>query len=276
MTKMDSILTDLSEEALAEAIRGNFRSLLRRMESQHLRWVELPRFTLVVSDIPFPFFNRVMGTRLPPEEADAGIAEATSFFSSRGLPFGWRINPEDTPVDLPKRLEDLGFARDDTPGMAIDLDLLVAPEPPPGLRIEKVRGEKRVRAFCEVMAPAYGLPPFIVKDWTEIMVGMGTSRTLRHYIGHLDGEPVATSTVLLADGVAGLYMVATTPEARGKGLGSYMTVAPLLEARDEGYRAGILHATRMGYPVYERLGFKQHCLLTSYEWSPGKEGAESN
>jgi hypothetical protein len=68
-------------------------------------------------------------------------AEAISFFSSKGLPFGWRINPEDTPVDMPKRLEGLGFARDDTPGMAIDLALLSAPEPPPGLRIEKVRGK---------------------------------------------------------------------------------------------------------------------------------------
>jgi hypothetical protein len=58
------------------------------------------------------------------------------------------------------------------------------------------------------------------------MVGMGTSKTLRHYIGHLDGELVATSTILLSDGVAGLYMVATMPEARGKGVGSYTTVAP--------------------------------------------------
>jgi len=120
------------------------------------------------------------------------------------------------------------------------------------------------------------MPAFIVTDWTEIMVGMGTSKTLRRYIGHLDGELVATSTVLLSDGVAGLYIVATMPEARGKGVGSYMMVALLLEARCEGYRAGILHATRMGYPVYARLGFKQYCLLTSFEWSPEKEGAESN
>jgi hypothetical protein len=54
-----------------------------------------------------------------------------------------------------------------------------------------------------------------------------------------------------------------------------MTVALLLEAFDAAYRAGILNATRMRYPVYVRLGFKQYCLLTSYEWKPERARDEA-
>jgi len=69
--------------------------------------------------------------------------------------------------------------------------------------------------------------------------------------------------------------VATIPEVRGKGIGSCMTVALLLEAFDAAYRVGILNATRMRYPVYVRLGFKQYCLLTSYEWKPERAWDEA-
>ena len=70
--------------------------------------------------------------------------------------------------------------------------------------------------------------------------------------------------MLLALGVAGLYNVATLPEARGKGIGAYMSFAPLLEAREDGYRIGILQASDMGRSVYERLGFQDRGRLISY------------
>jgi hypothetical protein len=50
---------------------------------------------------------------------------------------------------------------------------------------------------------------------------------------------------------------------------------PLIKARDKGYGVGIIHATRMGYPVYAHPEFKQHCILTSYEWRPKEKAAEN-
>ena len=44
--------------------------------------------------------------------------------------------------------------------------------------------------------------------------------------------------------------VATMPEARGKGVGAYISSAPLVEARGDGYRVSILHASDLGRPVY--------------------------
>ncbi len=51
-----------------------------------------------------------------------------------------------------------------------------------------------------------------------------------------------------------------------------MTLAPLLEARQLGYRTGVLGSSEMGCPVYRRLGFEERCRIGVYEWRPAAFG----
>ena len=66
---------------------------------------------------------------------------------------------------------------------------------------------------------------------------------------------VCTSFVFLADGVAGIYCVATVPEERGKGLGAYATAEPLRLVRELEYRVGVLQSSPAGHSLYRKLGF---------------------
>jgi predicted acetyltransferase len=89
-------------------------------------------------------------------------------------------------------------------------------------------------------------------------VGLDEDSPLRSYLGRLDGEAVAASSLLVAAGVAGIYNVATLSEARRQGLGTAVTLEALREARELGYRIGVLQSSAMGFGVYRRLGFEQH------------------
>ena len=57
------------------------------------------------------------------------------------------------------------------------------------------------------------------------------------------------------EGDCWITFVATFPEARGRGLASALMTRALLDARERGCSTSSLQATKMGQPVYERLGY---------------------
>jgi ribosomal protein S18 acetylase RimI-like enzyme len=79
----------------------------------------------------------------------------------------------------------------------------------------------------------------------------------------MDGDPLNTH---LGGGVTGIYNVATLPQARQQGIGTALTVAPLLEARAQGYRVATLQSTPIGLNLYLRLGFREYCSFNAYFW----------
>jgi len=68
--------------------------------------------------------------------------------------------------------------------------------------------------------------------------------------------PVSKVVLNLDTGAAGIYGVATKPEARGLGLARMLTLNTLHAARDAGHTLGVLHSTPMAVSLYERLGFR--------------------
>ena len=76
------------------------------------------------------------------------------------------------------------------------------------------------------------------------------------FTGYLDGEPVAVSSLVMTGDIAGIYAVATLPEARKRGIGTAMTLHAMKEGIARRARAATLQATPMGLPVYEKIGFR--------------------
>jgi GNAT superfamily N-acetyltransferase len=73
------------------------------------------------------------------------------------------------------------------------------------------------------------------------------------WLGLVDGRAVATATASVSDGFVGVYVVATRPEARGRGYGEAVTWAATL-CRPE--LPATLQASDMGKRVYERMGYR--------------------
>ncbi len=72
-------------------------------------------------------------------------------------------------------------------------------------------------------------------------------------------EPPASLTVeevALGAGVATIECVGTIESLRGRGIGTAMTLASLLESRRCGFRVAALLSSATGRGLYERLGFR--------------------
>ena len=63
----------------------------------------------------------------------------------------------------------------------------------------------------------------------------------------------------------GLYNISTVAAERRKGVGTAMTLRPLLDAREQGYRTGVLQAAPEGVGVYARVGFEPFGEITEYK-----------
>ena len=64
---------------------------------------------------------------------------------------------------------------------------------------------------------------------------------------------------------AGVFMVGTVPEARGRGLARRLLLRALRDARAAGSTVSSLQSSRLGYPVYRRLGYVELCRLGMWE-----------
>jgi GNAT superfamily N-acetyltransferase len=262
---------NFSDAALAAAIEANGAEFLLAMgragggeerDDGQLRWT--------IGGSPIDYHNAVVGARLDAGNADAAIAAAIAHMRARGVRGSWHLGPGMTPADLGQRLVDQGFsyAGDDI-GMAADLGAIGAGPIPAGLEISRVGTAEDLGAWVETLGKGFGEGPAEAQWVGEIYgrIGLGDP-AWRHYLGRLGGAPVATATLFLGAGVAGIYFVFTLPEMRNRGIGAAITLAPLLEARELGYRIGVLGASPMGEPVYRRIGFTQYCRIGLFEWRP--------
>jgi GNAT superfamily N-acetyltransferase len=265
------ILTDLSTPSLARVIKDNLYDYFRFLGRSATSEIEEgPGWLRWRTPVYHPWFNGVLCSR-PPAAGDTAFVENNlTFFQSHSTPaITWWLSPDQRPTEWAPYLQAHGFHFDDsTPGMALVLDVLPAELTlPPGLEIVHVKDAATLKTWVDVFAEGYPIPIEVKDPLLTLLINLGLDLPVRNYLGYLDGVPVVTSNMYLGAGVAGVMFVATLPPARGKGLGAAMTLAPLYEARQLGFLAGILQSSQMGYPVYQRLGFQHLCAMEHFYWS---------
>jgi GNAT superfamily N-acetyltransferase len=85
------------------------------------------------------------------------------------------------------------------------------------------------------------------------------------YVARLAGEPVASTAAFDHAGDCCITFVATLPEARGRGLATALMTQALLDARARGCTTTSLQATKLGQPIYERMGYRDLGPLQMWE-----------
>ena len=246
-------LQEISPAELVAAIEANMAEFWRcfgRLPGAVMH--DEPDLLWFATGVPDGSLNGVIHSQFADGEAASRIDETVEYFGRRRLPMQWWVGPSSRPADLGERLEARGLASRpwSPPGMAVDLEGL--PEPGGAGRLGRCAGST-TRATVKSWLDASGAQ-------TEALAtaGIDPDGPMRHYVGLLDGEPVGASSLMLAAGVASLQLVATVPEARRRGVGTTMSLAPMVDARELGCRIGILASSPLGFGVYSRIGFREY------------------
>lgn len=200
------------------------------------------------------FFNSVLYT--DPEPMVESIGDLATIYSDAGIE-AWTVWVPEGDADVAEALRVAGHELDARPrAMAMPIDGLEAPEPDPGLEIREEPDHDLVSRINEV---AYGFAP------GEFPVMGGGLSALRTYLGSIDGETVACAGAFAHEGDCEIAFVAVLPEGRGRGISGRMVARALADAADQGLETTTLQATKLGYPVYVKLGYADHGELQMWE-----------
>jgi GNAT superfamily N-acetyltransferase len=165
--------------------------------------------------------------------------------------------PEDDPA-IAEALVAAGHHDDAQPrDMGMEISDLHRPEPDDGLEI---REEYDLATMARINEAAYG--------WAEGEFGPMEGAVIpemRVYLGAIDGETVSSAAIWPNRSDAEVNWVATLPEGRGRGISGRLLAWALDDARDRGLVTTTLVSTKLGYPVYSKLGYRDFGAMHMWE-----------
>jgi ribosomal protein S18 acetylase RimI-like enzyme len=259
------IIGDVSVAELADAADENFvvHASWAHRRTAGMRVSDELGVVLTDSGLACDTFNVACRARLSADQAPQRIRAALAFFREADRPFSWWVGPGDQPSNLGDLLVDAGLLRAETElAMVAELTGLQAPgSVPAGLEIRRVRAPTELQDFAEVIAG-----PLERRFYALTAAALLAADAPQwFYVGYLGGQPVATAELTVGGGVVGLYNISTLEAYRRRGIGTALTLRPLLDARDSGFRTGVLQAAAAGVGVYARLGFGRFGDISEYK-----------
>ncbi len=173
----------------------------------------------------------------------------------------WTVWVHDGDSDTTTLLERAGHVLDANPtAMALDLAAHPVTRPPESEPADWTAAGS-LTELGAINDRAYSFPG----DALSPGIAQLPDGAVQLYVAHDAGEPVACTAMIDTDSNTEVQMVAVVPEARGRGLSSKLLAHALADAGERGQRTSTLVATKLGRPVYERLGFQALGVLEMWE-----------
>jgi GNAT superfamily N-acetyltransferase len=214
-------------------------------------WFETP--------IPVIPYNTVLKFQVE-RDVDRRIDSLVSCYAARNVPILWIVHPSSLPLDLCTRLEQRGLQEIEiAPCMARSLaHLPEAPPLPEGVEIREAIDDNAIMELYGLAAWRWGVPeeyrPHLRQILEQFEIGERTSNT-RFWLAWRDGIPISKIGLYSGSGSAGIYGVATKPEARGLGIASILMVTAMKAAKEMGHKLAVLDSSPLAEKLYKRLGF---------------------
>jgi ribosomal protein S18 acetylase RimI-like enzyme len=185
-----------------------------------------------------------------PAELEVAYDEVAAAYADIGANWTVWVQPEGREAAT-ALLSDRGHVFDADPA-AMARTLAEPPSRPPADALEDWTADGDLADVGRVNDRSY---TFETDSWSRVLDGLVLDDA-HVYVERRGGEPVACLMIVDSDGHSEVQMVAVVPEARGARLSGKLLAHGLADAAERGSASATLIATKLGYPVYRKLGFE--------------------
>ena len=173
------------------------------------------------------------------------------------------INSNNQPIILEEYLKSLNYEMFyQQSGMAIDLASFKFEKNDNIGEIRTIKSDNELEEWILITEEA-----FRNKRNSHIYKMFLKENDIRFYGCYYKDKIVATLMLYIKDAIAGIHLVGTANEFRGKGFGTLITKTALSDAKDLGCKYSVLQASDMGRNVYKNIGFKEYCKIRHWEYN---------
>ena len=262
---------EVTFHCVADNLRQSFRALADGRPRGSV--IELPGVSIASLGVAFQMFNAAFPSE-PVEtraELEDRLRAAKNHFDSQALRWAFWICEDWLATGIRRKLsrtcETWGLRlSSDMPGMATER-IQRPTRKLPDIEVRRVLSAQTLDDFRALGSTCFHVP---ISWFSEVFdPGMTTHDAFVCWVGYRDGLPVATAATVSAQGVIGLYNVATAPEYRQRGYGEAITRHAIDAALRETTATHIvLQSTAEGLHLYQRMGFQPVTRVLVYSSTP--------
>lgn len=216
-----------------------------------------------------PFNLAIIGD-VPQADAAGLLDRLVRHYHELGVACRLRLTPLSRPADWPDRLAAGGFRHLEDEDEAFMVHRMAwagtVAMPAAPVTVRRVEDDAALSEFVLLQQAAWQSPPQDGDRALRLARRSLSAGRYRFYVACLEGRPAGAASARFANGLAGIYGVATLPDLRRQGVGAALVAHIVAAARRMGGDAAFLSAEPGGYAagLYQRLGFEPLFQVRNY------------
>lgn len=236
--------------------------------------VHRPDITYVATGLDDASMNIICRTRSTDDEIKLLISDVIAYFKLDEVPFSWTVGPLSEPKNIGKYVLSQGlFADHDELGMVYNLEHYEHPGFSE-LDIKRCLTPQEITDFGYVIRMNNDTLAYH-QLWSQLThAEWVNSDPLKLYVGYKDGHPTTCGMLFTHGGIAGIYMVSTLTEERGKGYATELVRYLLANAQQLGYKVATAYTITSSAMFYQKIGFMAYCAFQIYSMNWHREHYE--
>ena len=213
-----------------------------------------------------PLLNLALGCNFPAESTNESISEEIErvkvFFANRNVPWYWWMNTNPSPKNIRPILEKHGLEYDAPPLPAmiasLKIDVSSLPAYPENICVWQAKSIDDLKAASKIRRLAFKFPEGQAISYFEDMASdwLHVKDVKLMLAGEDEASPVSIGAIIEAEGIPGVYVMATLPDQHRKGYGKAILSRLMSEAASQGHHIIALTASKAGFGLYAQFGFR--------------------